>query len=184
MSDIKAGEVFLGKLINSEQCRDAIHVAIAPVVADEKLAPGQDIGFVDAVNVDRVGMSDTPIGIVDPFLKNMVFPGQKFWMLLYPNTITSLRHDWTHPAFEQPERSDSEGWLREFSERAGLAYDRMIEIVTEYIDSGDPWVEIDSERARDAWYAVDQSEFWHHFQNVTGIKKPNHDWDAPFSCSC
>ncbi len=40
MSDVK-----LGSLINGPKVRDAIHVAVAPVVATEKLMPGQHIGF-------------------------------------------------------------------------------------------------------------------------------------------
>ncbi len=90
----------LGHLIdNGERRRDAVHVAIAPVVAATELAPGQHVGFVRDGDTETVGASDTPLGVVDPFLTAPVQPGQRFWLCLYPNTITALRHIWTHPAF-------------------------------------------------------------------------------------
>lgn len=36
----------LGKIITTPQQRDAIHVAVAPVVANSELKPGQRVGFV------------------------------------------------------------------------------------------------------------------------------------------
>jgi hypothetical protein len=90
----------LGSLItDGDRRRDAIHVAVAPVTAAEPLAPGQHVGFVPANQTETVGPTDRPIGIVDPFLTAPVEPGQRFWLFLYPNTVTSLRHVWTHPAF-------------------------------------------------------------------------------------
>lgn len=89
----------LGKIITTPQAhRDAIHIAVAPVWAGERLAPGEHIGL------NRHGMAvgdvDPQIGVVDPFLRETVEPGQCFWLYLYPGSITSLRHDWTHPAFD------------------------------------------------------------------------------------
>jgi hypothetical protein len=90
----------LGQLVeDGERRRDAIHIAVAPVTAVERLAPGQHVGLVEAGNLERVGPCDRNIGVVDPFLTEDVEPGQRFWLLLYPGTITGLRHVWTHPAF-------------------------------------------------------------------------------------
>src|SRR4051812_26859121 len=79
----------LGTIIDDTQKRDAIHLAVEPVVAQSCLEPGQ--------NVTQTGYRyETPfckfVGIVDPFLKEDVQPGQRFWLVLYPRTIKSLRH--------------------------------------------------------------------------------------------
>ena len=90
----------LGRLIeDGDRRRDAIHIAVAPVTATTRLTPGQPIGLVREGNSELVGPCDRNIGIVDPFLPGDVEPGQRFWMFLYPGTITGLRHVWTHPAF-------------------------------------------------------------------------------------
>lgn len=97
----------LGKLIEGFGRRDCIHIAIAPVTAGEDLEPG----FHVALNGKGEAVSDhlNTVGIVDPFLLSKVEKGQKFWLLLYPGTITSLRHVWSHPAFRttlQKEQKD------------------------------------------------------------------------------
>jgi hypothetical protein len=90
----------LGQLIeDGDRRRDAIHIAVAPVTAAVRLVPGQHVGLVQAGNLELVGPCDSNIGVVDPFLAEVVEPGQRFWLFLYPGTITGLRHVWTHPAF-------------------------------------------------------------------------------------
>lgn len=90
----------LGFLINNDEMRrDAIHIAVAPATAAERLSPGEHVGFAKEGDTQLVGSSAKCIGIVDPFLRWPVEPGQRFWVFLYPGTITGLRHVWTHPAF-------------------------------------------------------------------------------------
>ena len=91
----------LGQLIeDGDRRRDAIHIAVAPVTAAEPAyAPGQHVGLVQEDNLELAGPCDRAIGIVDPFLAEEVEAGQRFWLFLYPGTVTSLRHIWTHPTF-------------------------------------------------------------------------------------
>ncbi len=88
----------LGKLIEGVAHRDAVHIAVAPVVAGIPLKPGQHVMVVDGQAFATI-LEDC-IGVVDPFLQQDVKTGQRFYLFLYPNTITSLRHVWSHPAFK------------------------------------------------------------------------------------
>lgn len=92
----------LGQTPSRDARRDAVHIAVIPVVATHTLYPGHHVGINEsgcayAPNYDY--RSDKTIGIVDPFLGGGVNKGEQFWLFLYPGTITSLRHVWTHPAF-------------------------------------------------------------------------------------
>lgn len=92
-------EVILGRLPDEESKRDAVHVAVIPMVAVEKLHAGQGIRRVIGT-ADRAQSSIVPVAIVDPFLKQPVYEGQRFWALLLPGTTTAVRHEWEHPSFE------------------------------------------------------------------------------------
>lgn len=79
--------------------RDAIHIAVAPVVVgEEDVLPGTPVGLIN----DQIYPNHPqPIGIVDPFLPYITLKrGQRCWLFLFPNTITNLRHVWEHPAFK------------------------------------------------------------------------------------
>lgn len=182
----------LGKLASPGQARDAIHIAIAPVLAAEKLRPGTHVGIVE----NGFGKCSDPIGIVDPFLTASVDKGSWFWLLLYPNTITSLRHEWVHPAFTAkgvPVASESERWLRDFADEVDADYWEMMEVAKShcrntgknYGDPGYRWPEYLIEGGK--WEGQPTpDEFWTHFTNVTGMKPDGDDSSRPgiFSCSC
>lgn len=92
--------------LGASEARDAIHLAVEPVIAGERLYPGQDIGLVlragELVAVRTSKLENVPtkaLGIVDPFLEDAVYPGDRFWLVVYPRQIKSLRHVWEHPDF-------------------------------------------------------------------------------------
>lgn len=176
----------IGHIIDTPQTKDAIHVAIAPVEAATDFYPGQHVGLSPS---GTACSAVAPIGIVDPFLKNKVMKGDWFWVFLYPNTITSLRHDWTHPAFlQQPKTQDtppiitmdpSEKWLREFAanEADGIAYEDLMDAAHCYQNHGDYL----SQGGRFEGMYIPE-EFWQHFTAVTS--KEVTDKGSFFSCSC
>lgn len=185
--------------------RDAVHVAVFSARAPVRLFPGQDVGLVDAESVEHGDMVVSPlappIGIVDPFLKTQAMPGDRFWVYLYPRTITSLAHRWGHPAFESNIASKaaevssinpgfhyatptmalaSERWLRDWCADSfdRPSYDALMGAV-KAMNEGEEYLTI---------YGTDASgdipgEIWGHVENVLGhgIKgqKPTY-----FSCSC
>lgn len=189
----------LGTIIDETAGRDAIHLAVEPVIAGQDLKPGMDIGIRDGQAFKFMVNEKSPVklvGIVDPFLKDTVKRGQRFWLIVYPRTITSLRHVWEHPLFPSPtpaenksessEKTESEKWIADFAETLGFSYKRLMEYA-------DTWVYTDSEGGWGGEYTYDNSEtykdhydkfpeFWRHYEIVTG-KKPVHA-ESFFTCSC
>jgi hypothetical protein len=97
-------ELKLGSIIPAlrDVNRDAVHIAVAPVFAGERLVPGDKVVVVDghAFKVDRYEYAGQSIGVVDPFLTTSLKVKDRFWLYLNPGSITSLRHEWTHPALD------------------------------------------------------------------------------------
>lgn len=176
----------LGKLIDEKAQRDAIHIAVAPVVATERLSPGQRIGLVGHEN-SQVRASVTGQGIVDPFLSGAVFPGDRFWMWLTPNTITSLRHQWTHPNFDSDMISrdahseKSKAWIENHASALGLTYDAMMRHAERWLEHQDYQVEQGSETWRSEF---DSMNFWHHYEVITGKVVPDNMKHSFYCCTC
>lgn len=185
----------LGKLITDDQERDAVHIAIYPSIAGMKLYPSQSVYILDEKAVHG---TVNPIGIVDPFLKEPVYIDQKFWIFLYPNTITSLRHDWTHPSFKREDslievpiegREKSEEWMRNLADQyARYGYDdRRDDPYKWLMDGADRIVEgVESYIVFnvDCHGDIDPQEFWRHYQIIRGKFVTLDVREDIFSCSC
>lgn len=98
----------LGMIHFKPEARDAIHLAVEPVVASQKLFVGQKIGIVNGAaypagfTIQQVGKETITVpyhGIVDPFLPLPVNQGETFWFVMAPRMVQSLRHVWEHPDF-------------------------------------------------------------------------------------
>ncbi len=177
----------LGTIIDDKQGRDAIHIAVEPVVAGDDLKPGQHVGFRPD---GTVGLADEHVGIVDPFLTQTISKGERFWLLVYPRTITSLRHVWEHPAIpsERPstapppvpvsEKEAAEVYLRACAASNGIRYERLISGAEYYLKSGDY---INMGENEDAYVG---DEFWDQYEILTGQKVSASDRGSFFSCAC
>ena len=177
----------IGKIIGPEQQRDAIHIAVLPVVANDYLKAGEHV----ALSGDKASKDGKKLGVVDPFLKDVVKPGQRFFIFLYPNTITGLRHVWTHPVVDSKEATDkaaSEKWLREFAKEYFSGYERpeeeaykdLLQSAAEgdFCLNGQPdWLYEEG--------AKEKQELWNHLEIVLGRTFPyGHKAGSSYRCSC
>lgn len=204
----------LGMIHTREEKRDAIHLAVLPVEAGEDLSAGDHVHVLDGKAFHATAYSNDAVGIVDPFIHKPnysyggVNKGERFWLVIYPRVITSLRHVWTHPAFadepgvsasQEPsseQKAASEEWLRKWIRNADCpdfdtvikaATGQTIEDVEDYgtayriEDYGDGPSLFFS--GRDAHSSI-PPEFWDHIEIFTGIKVPADRRAVSFSCSC
>ena len=173
-------EVTLGKLLSGPSERDAIHVAVIPMIASEMLRPAQRIGVIsDGI----AGPSVKITGIVDPYLTDVVPKGSAFWMCLLPGTVTGMRHHWIHPDFSgpvEPVASESVAYLRQEAELRGLSYDQLMEYVAEFVTTGRNI----AHGGRFEGQGIYDDEFWPHYEAVTGKKVEDCDRGSVFSCTC
>lgn len=189
----------LGKIIDGTQKRDAIHLAVEPVIAGQDLLPGDHVKLEDGFAFDcGVGCAQS-VGIVDPFIEKHIKKGERFWLVIYPRVITSLRHVWTHPDFkdeiEEGKNSEAyklaENWMRDFAREVNLDYEILIKAASgqEIVENGyiSAFAEIDSEffhfHSMDAYGDI-PPEFWDHMEILTGKKFDKDSRPTSFNCSC
>lgn len=175
------GDIGIGRLGDGTEKRDAIHFACAMVQVAMRMLPGDSVQLINNKAVRCVPQDR--IGIIDPFLTDVVNENDWVWLILNPGSITDLRHHWTHPAFEEQEvinnKKVSEEWLRNYCDTTEHSYEEFLSMLEwgsapdnkyGYGFGSDPGV-----------YNV-PDEFWKHAEIVLGRKLPNHT--NYFSCAC
>lgn len=188
---MKDAQFLLGSKLNKEEAdRDAVHIAVLPCVAAGRLSAGMP------VKVNRVtGMAEYDIvqavGIVDPFLSEPIFPGDKFFVWLTPNTITGLQHRWTHPVIDDmleedvsPITASRHGAIAKINECAnacGVTFDFLIDAAKEYNENNET-----THMGSNSQYSDydDWKGFWRAFTTYTGETVKDDTYWAPFRCTC
>jgi hypothetical protein len=189
--------------------RDAVHIAVLSVVA----APGQTIKAGDGVYLKGGYAYKTEnrldetraIGIADPFLHDTIYGKQRFWLFLKPGSITSLRHNWTHPQESEMTNPDplpgvygspehAEAWIRQWCDSADTAgFDFIMAALKakngDYLDAEkevyiskddtEYWTFIGTDS-----HAEVPEEFWYHAGILLGRTFEPKERTAYFSCSC
>ena len=107
------------------------------------------------------------------------------WMFLLPGSITSLRHEWTHPLLEESGPADNpkakrlataERRLKELADDAGISYNRLLEGMEDHANSGD-WIHLGTDTPNV------YDEVWDDYELVTGNSRKDGESHF-FSCSC
>lgn len=181
----------LGMIISENEKRDAIHLAVEPVTAADKFWPGDRVALGPNGTAVKVGKV---VGIVDPFLEEPVERGERFWLVVLPRTIRSLRHVWEHPEFpdsgetvkaaeiaELDAVSKSKKWIEAFAAKIDQTYSRLMNAAESWIEYED-YTYDNTEAYKSHW---DQfPEFWTHYEVVTGKKIEDGKKESFFTCSC
>ena len=122
-----SSDIGIGKIIREQRFQDAIHIAVAPIQAAHIMKPGDHVTVLEG-KAFSLFSGHPPLGVVDPFLTHSVLEGEWFYLFLFPGSISSLRHAWTHPKLDVPAHSPShyepapdaaisEKWLRSYAEK-------------------------------------------------------------------
>lgn len=197
MSDLN-----LNELPGPDAVRDAIHIAVIPLIAGEDLYGGAVQLKVGTKNV-ALRAKDSyyggeSIGIVNPWhpasqgdYENVVRKGEAFYCLLNPGSVTGMRHHFQHPVFdsEPVEMSDSESWLRQFAQEWNFDFDELIKVGVNVQKATDRWQYWITACGRDLHSAGELGEdcdlFWYHLERHTGkqVDKDKREL-LGWSCSC
>lgn len=194
MSDLN-----LNELPGPDAVRDAIHIAVIPLIAGEDIYEGKvklQVGSKDVAL--RVRADEPAIGIVNPWhpakpgeYYSVVRKGERFYCLLNPGSVTGMRHHFKHPIFDEapPIQDESELWLRRFAQHWNFDFDTLIENGIKVQNATDPydyWVTADGVDLHSASeLGEDYDLFWEHLENYTGEKVDEEKRKfLGWSCSC
>jgi hypothetical protein len=197
----------LGMLIPEGSGRDAIHLAVEPAVCGPfTMMPGARALMRNGEVLPAGMFGNAATGIVDPFLAAPVKPGDRFWFVILPRKITSLRHVWSHPDFpEEPasayhadaddhyvpeiekEPAMAAAWVRQWcadnaDEMNGMTYEQLMDAAKDWLKKGRYYYG----PANNTFSGGENlpHEFWEKYELITGEQVSENERENFFSCSC
>lgn len=151
----------LGKIVKEEiQVKDAIHVATLTAKAGQTLYRGDWV----KLNKDNVAVECEPenaLGIVDPFFADYsIEPDEWFTIVVKPETVTKMRHEWE---LVHPTEPDDPDYLVHFAKNLGVSHEDLIQAAHDWIDHKEHWTQ-------GCKFEGDSTgpEFWAAFEKLTG----------------
>lgn len=196
MSDLN-----LNELPGTDAVRDAIHVAVIPLIAGEDLYESRvqlKIGTKNVALRVKDDYGGESIGVVNPWhpvadgdCGAVVRKGETFYCLLNPGTVTGMRHHFVHPAFDDESVvvDDSELWLRQFAQEWSFDFDELIKVGVNVQNATEDWqywitacgVDLHSRGE----LGDDYDLFWYHLERHTGKQVDIEKRELlGWSCSC
>ena len=178
----------LGHEARGKEPRDAIHMAVIVCKTGQWLQPGVKVVVKDGV-ARAATKDEKSVGVTDPFMDNGVPAGKFVWVMLNPGSITSLRHEWTHPAFPveaaEPDPKSSAAVkraafaeLNKIAKKVGKSGTWLFDRCETYAAEGYANVGYDAATETLNRY---RDEIWGAWERITGKRRPG---DAYFTCSC
>ena len=178
----------LGAPPKAKAGRDATHIAIVPMIAAEGLTPGNHVGVMQVEGSPMTASTSFAphIGIVDPFLKEYIKKGKRFYLCLYPGSVVGLTHVYTHPVLDGPSVESSAAWIEVWSKAQGIDMVDLMEHAEQWVDANKDKMTYDgfwSEGGRFEGQGLPE-EFWDHYDRVMSTTVPKHARSNFFSCAC
>lgn len=173
----------LGKEPEAIGLKDAVHTPIISVVAQHGLRPGEYVLITDD-GVARRATQKTGVGVVDPFHKGNVKAGEIFWVLVNPNLVSEVRHEWdleeidTKIKYVKPKQQLDfrNQYLVKYAKQLGLDYDQFIDDLTTYFEECEPVKytgTLPREELEKALDELDYYDIWYEWMEATGYQFPN-----------
>jgi hypothetical protein len=181
----------LGTIHVRDEKRDAIHLAVLPIEAGQKLTRGNHIEVRDGVARAVPNGHPKAVGIVDPFLAGAVEKGERFWLLLYPRTIQSLRHVWSHPAFPDEVApgvdsvtENAKAAVHAVAVDLNVSDERLMEGAEFFLEGSCDEFDRLMHFRNGLSYSWDMPAFWAAYAVLTGKDVPEDKRRAFFTCAC
>lgn len=150
----------LGKILPSNEGRDAIHVAIECVKAGMPLRPGERVVVRDGIAI--LAVSGSYDGVVDPFLPDVVKAGQYFVMCLHPDTPIKLHHEWERLALPSAEAQD---YVNKLAEKLKVRSEQLMDAAARWVEAQESW----TNGCRFEGDSI-PDQFWVEYEKLTGVK--------------